>query len=102
MRADLQQICPEQSLLSRQVLGHVAWQTPSQHKLPPVQSLDWVHAFGQGSYSGFRHKPATSALRFGSLFRAVVQHTSLFVVSHSVEVEQALGHCQGGRQMPSL
>lgn len=49
MIADLQQICPEQSLLEWQVLGHEAWQSPSQHKAPtlPTQSLDCVQAFGQ-------------------------------------------------------
>lgn len=49
VRADLQQICPEQSLLTLQVLGQDLLHMPLQHTSPAavLQSADWAHALGQ-------------------------------------------------------
>jgi hypothetical protein len=79
--AVLQQIMLEQSLSLWHALGHVFWQMPSQQSgLVASHSLDVVHAFGQGAYVGFRHRPA--ALRLGSNLLSVVQHTSPVAVLH--------------------
>jgi hypothetical protein len=88
--AVLQQIMLEQSLSVWHAFGHVFWQMPPQQSgLVASQSLDVVHAFGQGAYCGFRHKPA--AMRLGSSLPSVVQHTSPVVVLHSVLVVHDLG-----------
>lgn len=49
VRADLQQIWPEQSALTSQVFAHDLLHMPWQHTSPEVvlQSVDWVHALGQ-------------------------------------------------------
>lgn len=48
--ADLQQICPVQSLLVLQCcVLQVAAQIPSQHSgVVPLQSADWAQGWGQG------------------------------------------------------
>lgn len=49
VRADLQQICPEQSLLAPHVLGQVLLHMPPQQISPAavLQSADWAQATGQ-------------------------------------------------------
>jgi hypothetical protein len=79
-------------------LGHVGEQMPSQQMAAaPLQSLDVVHAFGQGVLCGFTHRPG--ALRLGSSLLSVVQHTWPFVVLQSVLDEHCLGQSLAARQM---
>jgi hypothetical protein len=91
--AVLQQIAAEalgQSLSVWHALGQVCEQMPSQQiGLVASQSVDVAHAFGQGAYCGFRHKPA--ALRLGTSLLSVVQHTSPVVVLHWVLAVHDLG-----------
>ena len=51
VRADLQQICPEQSLLTLHDFGHDLLQMPLQQISPAVvlQSVDWPQALGQAA-----------------------------------------------------
>jgi len=93
----------EQSLLDLHCFSQVCWHTPSQQSEPfafPMQSVDCVHAFGHGEYWGLRHSPL--ALSVESTFCTLVQQISPEPVLHSLLAEQALGHCEGGRQTGSL
>jgi hypothetical protein len=102
IRADLQQICALQSLLTLHDLGQLVLHTPLQQISPPIvlQSVDCVHFVGQGVVVVFKQSPWTA--RFGSSSATESQQTSLLSVLQSVEPVQALGHCPGGRQMGSL
>jgi len=98
VRADLQQICPAQSLLTLQVFGQDLPHMPLQHTSPEVvlQSADWAHALGQVAYPGFRHRPAD--FTWASISRTVEQQISPETVSQSVDCAHAFGHFAGGRQ----
>jgi len=90
---------PEQSESVEHALGHVAWQMPLQHSSPvDAQSVDDVHALGQGAYFGSRQSPA--AVTVGSMALTDVQHTSPSAVWHSELVAQVFGHSLDGRQIP--
>ncbi len=98
VRSTLQQICPVQSVSALHAFAHELAHTPLQHSCPVVaQSADVVHAFGHGSFCGFRHNPA--AFRFGSIVFADVQQISPDVVLQSVDVEHALGQRLAGVQI---
>jgi hypothetical protein len=100
-RSTLQQICPVQSLSSLHDFGHELAHTPSQQSWPVLlQSAEVVHAFGQGSFAGLRHRPVT--LRFGSTVFADVQQTSPDVVSQSLLVPQLFGQRLAGVQIGVL
>ena len=99
---DLQHSCRGQSLLCLHVCGQVCWHCPWQQTWldPTSQSEDWVRALGQGSYAGFRHRPA--ALRLGSARRTVVQQISPAEALHSDEAEQAFGQNNDGTHRACL
>jgi hypothetical protein len=98
-QADLQQIWLVQSVLCVQVFAQVSEQRPLQQSGADieVQFEELVQVWGQGSYSGFRHRPGTT--KVGSRLPTDVQQISPEVVLQSALVAQALGHCEGGRQM---
>jgi UDP-N-acetylenolpyruvoylglucosamine reductase len=99
--ADLQQICPVQSLSCMHCLAHVAAQVPLQQSWPVwLQSEDVVQLFGQGSNIVLRHRPAV--LSEGSTASTDVQHTSPDVVLQSVLVAHDLGHSFAGVQIACL
>jgi hypothetical protein len=90
VKSTLQQIWPVQSLSCVHDLAHVAAQVPLQQSSPvDAQSAEVVHAFGQGSFAGLRHKPL--AFRLGSTVLAEVQQTSPLVVLQSLDVAHVLG-----------
>jgi hypothetical protein len=104
---DLQQIWPVQSVLSLQLFGQLAAQTPWQQMAAVVdrlQSDDVVHAFGHWVIApaelvavGLRQMPL---LRLGSMRLAVVQQRAPDVVSQSFDDWQGLGHWSAVVQMP--
>jgi hypothetical protein len=65
-----------------------------------VQSDDWVHALGQGWYTGFTQTPPTP--KFGSSMAAVVQQISPLLVLHWESEEHPVGHSPAGVQMGVL
>jgi hypothetical protein len=72
--ADLQQICPVQSLSTSHDFGHVLAHVPLQQSCDvPEQSAEVVHDFGHGSYCGLRQSPVV--FRFGSTTPTEVQQT---------------------------
>jgi hypothetical protein len=90
--------------LLAQVLGQLVRHRPSQQISPDelLHSEACVQVLGHrpGLAVGLRHNPVT--FRPGSALATVVQHTSPWVLSHSVEVVHALGHFEAGRQMLGL
>ena len=99
----LQQICPVQSLLCWQLLGHVAAQNPPQQSgvvAVPLQSDDWVHALGHGAEVGFRQRPC--ALRLVSRAATDVQQISPLAVLQPVSEVHAVGQSLAPVQMGVL
>lgn len=102
--ADLQQIWPGQSALLAQLLGQLVRHNPSQQISPDevLHSAAVVQVLGHrpGLAMGLRHRPVT--LRPGSALATVVQQTSPWVPSQSVDAVHALGHFEAGKQMLGL
>jgi hypothetical protein len=100
MSADLQQICPAQSLLSWQLLAHLVLQRPSQQisSLSLLQSIELKQRLGH--LLAYRQRPSTA--KAGSTVAAVWQHISPLPVLQSALCEQDAGHKRGGRQTRSL
>jgi hypothetical protein len=98
-----QQSWPEHWLLSVQVLGQLAAQSPWQQMgVDDVerQSADVVHALGQAVIDGLTHTPETPSA--GSSLGAEVQQTSPFAVLQSVSAEHWVGQSLAAVQMGVL